>query len=554
MIRTLVLLAALVVGGCGAILPRPPETSSGHLRADQQPPTKNDIQIPRILEQAPFLPPPQAQSGRALETYTVVVNEVPVKELLFALARDAKLNVDIHPGIEGVVTINAVDQTLPQIMDRVSRQVELRYELRDSDLIAMPDLPYFRTYKIDYVNIARDTKITNTMATQIASTGTSYDGGGLGGGGLGGGGGGGGGGNFSSTDVSATSNYRLWSTLTTNILAIIGDGQAGAAEGGIPVTANVIPNPESGIINVRASSRQHQEIQKFIDTVLGSAKRQVLIEATVVDVTLNDTHQAGINWEFLSSGDTGFDISSLPNAIFGVPPVDQTFTGIFFDNSGDKVLVTVKALEQFGDVKVLSSPRLMVLNNQTALLKVARNVVYFEIDQNVAQVQGAQSTTFETTVHTVPVGFMMTVTPQINDNGIITLNVRPTISRIFRFVQDPATQLIQAGTEAENAVPEIEVREVESMLRLRHGQIGLLGGLMQDNVSLNTEGVPLLSRIPGIGNAFKARDNRYEKNELVIFLRPVVVEDPSLDTDLVNYRPYLEDEFSNKPHSIYHDY
>lgn len=145
----------------------------------------------------------------------------------------------------------------------------------------------------------------------------------------------------------------------------------------------------------------------------------------------------------------------------------------------------------------------------------------------------------------------MTITPQINDNGIITLNVRPTISRIFRFVDDPAAQLI-AG--AENQVPEIEVREVESMLRLRHGQIGLLGGLMQDTVELNTEGVPLLSRIPGIGNAFKARDNRYEKNELVIFLRPVVVEDPSLDTDLVNYRPYLEDEFSNKPHSIYHDY
>ncbi len=552
MIRTLALVAALVAEGCSAILPRPPESSSGHLRADPQPPAKGKSPIPQILEQAPFLPPPQAQSGRSLETYTVVVNEVPAKELLFALARDASLNVDIHPGIEGLVTINAVDQTLPQIMDRVSRQVDLRYELRDSDLIVTPDLPYFRAYRVDYVNIARDTKITNTMATQIASTGTSLDSGGLGGGG----GGGGGGGNFSSTDVSATSNYRLWSTLTTNILAIIGDGQAGSAEGGIPVTANVIPNPESGIINVRASSRQHQEIQKFIDTVLGSARRQVLIEATVVDVTLNDTHQAGVDWEFLSeetasSGDTGFDISSLPSAVFGVPPVEQTFVGTFFDLNGDRISVTVQALERFGDVKVLSSPRLMVLNNQTALLKVARNVVYFEIEQNIAQTQGAQNTTFETTVHTVPVGFMMTITPQINDNGVITLNVRPTISRIFQFVPDPAAQLIPG---AENQVPEIEVREVESMLRLRHGQIGLLGGLMQDNVSLSTEGVPLLSRIPGIGNAFKARDNRYEKNELVIFLRPVVVEDPSLDTDLVDYRPYLEDEFSNKPHSIYQDY
>ena len=116
----------------------------------------------------PLLPEPSPVEP--FERYTVVVNEVPVKELLFALARDAKVNVDIHPDIHGVVTINAVEQTLPQILKRISNQVDMRYEYEGDNLIISQDTPFLRTYKVDYVNLSRETTSTSTVSTQISAT------------------------------------------------------------------------------------------------------------------------------------------------------------------------------------------------------------------------------------------------------------------------------------------------------------------------------------------------------------------------------------------------
>ena len=162
------LLGALagVLAGCSGLVPPPPPSSPAHLRPDQAP---RAGPIPKVVEQAPFLPPPVA--APPTEKYTVVVHEVPVKELLFALARDAAVNVDVDPGIDGIVTLNAIDQTLSQILDRIARQVDMRYEIRDKNILVMPDRPYFRSYTVDYVNLSRDTIGTINVATQIATTG-----------------------------------------------------------------------------------------------------------------------------------------------------------------------------------------------------------------------------------------------------------------------------------------------------------------------------------------------------------------------------------------------
>jgi general secretion pathway protein D len=194
-----------VLSGCTEIEPKPFEPSSGHIDTQEQPVGE----IPELVAQVPILPEPVPAVD--LEKYTVVVNEVPVKELLFALARDAQINVDIDPVIDGVVTINAVEQTLPQILERITRQVDLRYEFEGDNLIIMKDEPYLRTYVIDYVNMSRDTSSSNTVATQIAATS----------------GGEGGGesstaGNNSVTDVSSFSSHHFWGTLVLNISAILG--------------------------------------------------------------------------------------------------------------------------------------------------------------------------------------------------------------------------------------------------------------------------------------------------------------------------------------------
>ena len=197
----------------------------------------------------------------------------------------------------------------------------------------------------------------------------------------------------------------------------------------------------------------------------------------------------------------------------------------------------VELLEEFGDVRVLSSPQIMALNNQSAILKVVDNVVYFEVEQESNVTQGVAANTFETVVKTVPVGIVMTITPHIKANDSIILNIRPSISRINRFVNDPNPAL-----SITSPVPEIRVREMESMLQLQNGEIAVMGGLMQDDNRSNDNAIPGLSRVPLLGNAFKMALREYEKTELVIFLRPLIVRNPSLDGDFSSYRQFFPGE------------
>lgn len=542
-IRGIVALTALAsLMACSALVPPPPVPSAGHLRVDDNRQTQD---IPPVVDKIPLLPRPEPAPD--LEKYTVVVNEVPVKELLFALARDAQVNVDIDPGIEGIVTLNAIDQTLPQILDRIARQADVRFEIQDKNVIVSPDRPYLRTYRVDYVNLTRESKGTIDVATQIATTGMSDIGGG-------GGGGGGGGSNNSTSSITNTANNRFWLTLTRNIQALVGETAAGsgAGQGDLPVTGSVIPNPESGILSVRATSKQHTAVQAFLDKVLANAQRQVLVEATVVEVTLNDQYQQGIDWQVLQNNGAGFQFSqdllgaastALPLAAAGDISTSFILNYIDEDASGKDINVVVKLLRNFGDIKVLSSPKIMTLNNQTAVLKVVENVVYFEVDvEPVVILQSAaveQQPLVDTIAKTVPVGLVMTVTPQINENDAVTLNVRPTISRVSSFVRDPNPALPET---IPNNVPQIQVQEMESVLQINNGQIAVLGGLMQDTVRQDSNSIPLLSDIPLLGDSlFRSRNNDYDKSELVIFLRPLVIRNPSLEGDLAGYRSYLKE-------------
>ena len=520
--KTFVFLLFLFLGGCAQLVPPPRPPSEGHLRPDT--PTPVGGAIPKVVEETPALPPPKPEPQA--ERYTVVVNEVPVKELLFALARDANMNVDINPSIDGIVTLNAVQQSLPQILDRIGEQVALRYELKDGTIVVMPDSPFFRSYKVNFVNMSRDTTSTVTVATQIQTGGGDVTGGG-------GAGGGGGGNNNSTTNVTSTSNQRFWGTLVSNVMAIVGEEPQKVAAGGeIPTSKSVIANPETGVLNVLATARQHQQVQRLLDEVLASAERQVLVEATIVEVTLSDRYRSGIDWQALA-GDFNLQ-QSLLGGDLGTAPFS------LFRFTGDDFTVTLRLLKEFGDVQVLSSPKLMVLNNQTALLKVVDNQVFFTIDVETTTTQGAQTTTFDTEPHTVPVGLVMSVTPQINENEAVMLNVRPTISRITSFVNDPNPDLARAGVVS--PIPVIQTRELESLLKVHSGQIAVLGGLMQDTVNSQTQGIPGLQDTPAFGELFKHRDNQYAKTELVIFLRPTVIHSASLNGDLRDYSQFLTPE------------
>ncbi len=469
-----------------------------------------------------LLPPPQPVAAE-VETYTVVVNGVEVSDLLFALARDAAVNIDIAGGIEGRVTLNAIDQTLLQILDRVALQVPIRYRLQGEHLLIAADTPHLQTYPIDYLNMQRTSVSRVDLATQIGTVGSTD-------------GAAGASGNNSETRVENRSNNAFWDTLVVNVAALIGiEDLASGQDREVQGNSTIIVNREAGYLTVRATARQHAEIQRYVDQVTASARRQVLIEATVVEVTLNDTFQAGIDWRILGA-DVDVDIQqSLLGANLAAAPFFAF--GYSGSNSDGEVTATLRALEQFGDVQVLSSPKIIALNNQTAILKVVDNRVYFTTRVQRTTTDTITDDTFETTVHTVPVGFVMNVTPYISAAEEVILNVRPTISRILGFVNDPNPEL--ANADVESPIPEIQVREMESMLRVDSGQTAVIGGLMQDKVDRQTSGVPLLSSLPLIGPVFRYRNDQVVKTELIVFLRPRVISVADINADLSDFRQFL---------------
>ena len=547
-VRNIILaaVATAMLGACQA--PPPREPSRGHVAEHVQ---IESSRIPAPVLRAPFVPPPAPRAVQ--ETYTVVVHEVPVKELLFALARDASINADIHPATEGVVTLNAIDQTLDELLDRIVAQLDIRYLRRSGVLVIEPDTPVLRSYRIDYVDVAREVRSNSSTATQVSAGGEGQAS-------LG---------NNSSTDIDSLSSNRFWETMTAAVRGIVagetGAGSVSGAQGAEapqapaatedaapapePVPAAgpaqavggvVIPNPEAGILLVRATERRHREVQAYLDDVLASARRQVLIEATIVEIELSDRHQAGVDWSRLArNAGVSVQQSLLAGNLATAPFVALGYADARQGDPGRELSVTVRLLEEFGKVQVLSSPKLVVLNNQTAVLKAIRNIVYFEVNVETASgsADSPGATSIDTDARTAPEGIMLAVTPHVSDADEIVLNVRPTITRVNRFVEDLQPDLAAAGVA--NPVPELLVREMESVLRLDSGQVAVLGGLMQDNHRFDSDGVPVLSDLDRIGSAFRFRKNSFVKTELVIFIRPRIIRAPSVGEDFQAFRRLL---------------
>jgi general secretion pathway protein D len=228
-------------------------------------------------------------------------------------------------------------------------------------------------------------------------------------------------------------------------------------------------------------------------------------------------------------------------------------------SSGGSFSATLKLLEQFGDVRVLSSPKLSVLNNQTAILRVTRDIIYFTVTPSTQPITfaggGAGTNTFQASFTTTPnvaaEGFMMAVMPEINANDAVVLNVRPTIRRKVDDALDPNPALQQTSTNPNavpNKIPVFETREFDSILRLQSGQIGVLAGLMQDIAERTDTGIPGIRSIPILGDLLSSRADLSRKTELVIFLRATVIRDPSLDGDFASFRDQVPGrDFFSKP-------
>ncbi|RUM90395.1 MAG: pilus (MSHA type) biogenesis protein MshL [Thiomicrospira sp.] len=551
--RTLILTSLVLLVGCGAETvkrkPLAPPVSDkfeihGHLepRFKVEEVVEHPSQIPDLVTVDAINVNPAKQHVQKL--YSVSAIEVPVADLLFNLAKDADKQLDLSADVQGLVTINAINQPLESIMERIVDQVGAAYEISYGTLRIKLDKPYWKSYEIDYVNVIKNIKDLTVMKMSVGNVSKN---------------------NSNNTNqaseftLESSAIHDFWDALQSNIasmarldpqkverdkattLPVENDvrAQLSADSKSRKQFQNVVVNREAGMLSVYTTAKKHQQVKNYLDSSLNRTNKQVLIEATVVEVELSDQYQAGVDWSAVNSNSGGS--SDISQNLLGTNLSKDPNFSINLSSIGTwNFNVGIKMLQQFGDAKVLSSPKIMAMNNQAALLKVVNNEVYFtiEVNRESATASSAGVTTYETTVHTVPVGFMMHVTPFISDDEI-SLNIRPTLSRIVGYVNDPNPDLARESIESK--VPIIQEREMDSVLRLRNRQTAIIGGLIQDTHDNQRQGVPGLSDLPWVGDLFSYRDDTVKKSELIIFIRPIIVTNPDVDYgDLQAFKPLMK--------------
>jgi len=437
----------------------------------------------------------------------------PLEALLFSIAEQAGLSLKIKGEISGRVTLRLMQSALADVLDQLSAQVPFAWQKKHRELHIYIGSPYRQSYAIDYLNLQRQTRSSVGLATRVGTINASNSEGDSVA-------------NSSQTRVENISNHNFWSALESDMQLLLGQGVG--AESSFTSENQFSVNIEAGLLTLFATPDIHNAVRAYLGVLSESTHRQVLIEATVLEVTLSDSFEAGIDWQLLAQGLGGLSAAQI---LVGAPTVNldsvsrlATPAGLFSvvqETGVGDISATLSLLEQFGDIKILSRPRIMALNNQSAVLKVVDNRVYFTTKVERSQSETQNDIVTETEIHTVPIGLVMNVTPQISRSGSVMLNIRPTLSRIIGFVNDPNPELALANVQ--NGVPEIQVREMESVLKVSSGKVAIIGGLMQESREVDTARLPGLGKLPMLGRLFSHQKSSKRQTELLVVLRPTVI-------------------------------
>ncbi|NDE89580.1 MAG: pilus (MSHA type) biogenesis protein MshL [Alphaproteobacteria bacterium] len=498
-----------------------------------------------------------------------ITEKVPVKDVLQELASKAEVNLELDPRITGGVIFTAIRQPFSRVLDRLCNMAGLRYTVEDHFLRIELDEPYIRSYPIDYLTLIRKSNSEIGIATNVFSTiqgGNGRTNSNVSGNGDVASG------NNSTTKVETQAIADFWGEIESNIEAILtntrstrsmrvdGETLKELKQDGISPTKAFAINRQAGLISVFGTQRQQQAVETYLKKIRRNVNSQVLIEARIMEVQLDEDYRSGINWRTLFKGGVNA-AARFGTAAAGAPfatastATDGVVTLSLKDNDFGGILNFVRS---FGTSRTLSSPRLTVLNNQPAVLKVARNEVYFTstiettpiIGTNGGSPVGVQRTV-NSTPNTVPIGFLMTVQPSINEErDEVTLNLRPTVSFIVDRVEDPGVKIAAADAnvpEVSSSIPVVAVREMDSVLTLKSGAIAVMGGLMQDSSGNLEQGVPFADEVPIIGNIAKARSNSSQLTELVILLRATVLNNDASKPDEADAELYHKFNHDRRP-------
>ena len=470
----------------------------------KKPPVKKAKKIKRHNFQEPFLIPPQFKEPVSIS----VTDGVLLSDLFLTLAQQVNADIIIAPDLQMGVTFNANNRPFIDIVDHLCSAYGLRYSLVNGILRIEKDTPFIKNYNLQFLIMARANRNRLSIATDVftnVDSGMRLDED-----------------NGSNTYLTAETKSDFWEELSENLTTIL---QGFSTDLGDEQPKFSI-HKQAGIISIKTTQKQHNQIGRYLDLLQESVGRQVLIEAKIVEVNLKDQFKTGINWNMLRGsfvaqaplGDVatqgGLDETALP------PRNVITLGG-----NAEKITGLLSLLNQFGTVRALSNPRLTVMNNNPAVLKVARNKVYFKLNQTRDYLYHGkkESTYYSSDIKTVPIGLMMYVHPTISKDGRIIMTLRPTISQVAREIADPAVG-IASNSKLNSLVPEVQVRELDTILSMNSGEIVVVGGLMEEKSANQQDGIPGVEDTPVLGGLFKGKSHDRSVTELVIFMRATILE------------------------------
>lgn len=517
-------LASLITAGC-ATTEEPLQVPSGDLDYKPAPPRPELDVSSRMPKFA--LPATVAD----IKLYDFRATGQPVRLALSQLATAYQLNIAVDQDVEGEVTVDLKELPLEKVLEAILEPLGLAWTWEDG-LLRVSRLES-RIFNVDYLRLVRSGNGNSSSSTSLS----------------GGGGGGGGSTGNSSSSIAQNDTINFWNELEEQLETMLERSDDDYTENERPVETTVQTDREtnisttltrpvresegrliidrlSGTIQVTTTRARMKNVAAFLKHVTAGIKRQVYIEAKVVEVSLNDEQSFGIDWTQLNF-DLVNDALNLSTNVIVTNPVDGgtalpgtltgTYVRTFNDGKLEHIEAAITALQEQGQVKVVSQPRIRTLNNQSAIVRVGTERTFFTTTTTIdrSPLGGDPLLTTTNTPSTITEGLVLTVTPQISEHGDITMDVSPVLTRIAG---------IDSSPDGLSNAPKLDIKQSSTLVRMHDNETIVVGGLIQETTSNTVRAVPVLGKLPVVGKLFSADYDRDIRKELVIFITPHIIQ------------------------------
>ncbi len=518
------MMAAGLLSGCQTTAPESKAAASLQ-EALNSAPAKSDStrlgSLPASVMQALDAQPASTDDGSLFgaERFDIQAQDVDAVAFFTSLVQDTEFSVAIHPEVSGSISLNLKQVPLHEVFEVVSDLYGFDIQRKGMVFRIYPAGMRTETFAVNYLLMKRigatQTSINSGGVSQAAGqNGTSNSGGqgNFSGNNLGGANPlGGNNTNANGTNIATSTDTDFWGNLKETMQSLVGNENGRA----------VVVSPQAGLVTVRALPEEIKMVRQYLQTSEEHVKRQVVLEARIIEVSLSDDYQQGINWtEVLShSGDTDFKFSTTGSiAGNGISAALGGMTSLSFVNKDFSGVISLLSTQ--GNVQVLSSPRVTATNNQKAVIKVGDDE-YFVTDVSNQSTITAGATSSAPNIELTPFfsGIALDVTPQIDSEGSVLLHVHPSV------IETQEQEKIVTLNEEQFVLPlaQSNIRESDTVIRANSGEIVVIGGLMQSVIKNSDSKTPLLGDIPILGNLFKSKRDVEQKKELIILLKPTVV-------------------------------